>query len=65
VDGPTTALKGLPGSAYKARFSETLAIYLGHSNPGFTLRVYTHLMPASEERTRRAIDSLLGSEDDQ
>ncbi|MGI8936889.1 MAG: tyrosine-type recombinase/integrase [Iamia sp.] len=24
----------------------TLADYLGHSDPGFTLRVYTHLMPA-------------------
>ena len=26
-----------------------LAEYLGHADPGFTLRVYTHLMPASEE----------------
>jgi integrase len=25
----------------------TLAQYLGHSDPGFTLRVYTHLMPTS------------------
>ena len=30
--------------------------YLGHSDPGFTLRVYTHLMPSSHERTRRAVD---------
>lgn len=30
--------------------------YLGHTDPGFTLRVYTHLMPASAERTRNAID---------
>ncbi|MFC0533131.1 tyrosine-type recombinase/integrase [Phytohabitans kaempferiae] len=37
---------------------KALAAYLGHADPGFTLRVYTHLMPASEERTRRAIDSL-------
>ncbi len=37
---------------------KALAAYLGHSDPGFTLRVYTHLMPASEERTRRAIDRL-------
>lgn len=36
-----------------------LASYLGHADPGFTLRVYTHLMPASEERTRRAIDRVL------
>lgn len=33
-----------------------LAEYLGHADPGFTLRVYTHLMPASEERTRKAVD---------
>jgi integrase len=31
--------------------------YLGHADPGFTLRVYTHLMPSSEERTRRLIDA--------
>lgn len=33
-----------------------LAEYLGHADPGFTLRVYTHLMPSSAERTRSAID---------
>jgi integrase len=37
---------------------KALAAYLGHSDPGFMLRGYTHLMPASEERTRRAIDTL-------
>ncbi|MBF5031131.1 site-specific integrase [Micromonospora sp. ANENR4] len=37
---------------------KALASYLGHADPGFTLRVYTHLMPASEERTRSAIDDL-------
>ena len=35
---------------------KALAEYLGHSDPGFTLRTYTHLMPSSESRTRRAID---------
>ena len=30
--------------------------YLGHSDPGFTLRTYTHLMPSSHERTRNAVD---------
>ncbi|PZT72261.1 MULTISPECIES: tyrosine-type recombinase/integrase [unclassified Streptomyces] len=35
-----------------------LSTYLGHSDPGFTLRIYTHLMPSSEGRTRRAVDSL-------
>ena len=34
--------------------------YLGHSDPGLTLRVYAHLMPSSQERTRRAIDTVLG-----
>ncbi|WP_104106765.1 site-specific integrase [Nocardioides sp. 616] len=36
--------------------------YLGHSDPGFTLRTYTHLMPASAKRTRDAIDQALTSE---
>lgn len=31
--------------------------YLGHSDPGFTLRTYTHLMPSSSERTRAAVDA--------
>jgi integrase len=37
---------------------KALAEYLGHADPGFTLRTYTHLMPASSERTRRAVDSV-------
>lgn len=39
---------------------KALAQYLGHSDPGFTLRVYTHLLPTSHERTRRAVDGFLG-----
>ena len=35
---------------------KALSAYLGHSDPGFTLRIYTHLLPTSEDRTRRAID---------
>ena len=31
---------------------KALAEYLGHSDRGFTLRTYTHLMPASAARTR-------------
>lgn len=31
--------------------------YLGHADPGFTLRTYTHLMEGSSERTKRAIDA--------
>jgi integrase len=37
---------------------KALAEYLGHADPGFTLRVYTHLMPASEDRARKAIDKI-------
>jgi integrase len=36
---------------------QALAEYLGHSDPGFTLRVYTHLMPNSQDRARNAIDA--------
>ncbi|MEU1194330.1 site-specific integrase, partial [Streptomyces sp. NPDC005859] len=34
---------------------KALAEYLGHSDPGLTLRVYAHLMPSSQERTRNAV----------
>ncbi|MFJ9892885.1 hypothetical protein ACIQPR_06090 [Streptomyces sp. NPDC091280] len=34
---------------------KAFAEYLGHSDPGLTLRVYAHLMPSDEERTRTAI----------
>jgi hypothetical protein len=37
---------------------EALSQYLGHSDPGFTLRVYTHLMGNGESRTREAVDSM-------
>lgn len=37
---------------------KALSHYLGHSDPGFTLRVYTHLMPSSDARARKAVDSL-------
>ncbi|MFE7324911.1 tyrosine-type recombinase/integrase [Streptomyces sp. NPDC057565] len=42
---------------------KALSQYLGHSDPGFTLRVYTHLMPSSEGRTRRAVDSMYEAAD--
>ena len=32
--------------------------YLGHADPGFTLRTYTHLMPDSRARSVRAIDAV-------
>jgi hypothetical protein len=34
----------------------TLAEYLGHSDPGFTLRVYCHLLPSGANRARRAVE---------
>jgi integrase len=34
--------------------------YLGHADPGFTLRVYTHVMPSSGDKARRAMDAALG-----
>ncbi|MEV6273208.1 site-specific integrase [Kribbella sp. NPDC051936] len=37
-----------------------LAEYLGHGDPGFTLRLYTHMLPSSHDRARKAIDSRLG-----
>ncbi|GGW28156.1 hypothetical protein GCM10010320_03730 [Streptomyces caelestis] len=37
---------------------KALSLYLGHSDPGFILRVYTHLMPSSEPRTRKAISAM-------
>lgn len=32
--------------------------YLGHSDPGLTLRVYAHLMPSSTDRARKAISEV-------
>lgn len=37
-----------------------LATYLGHSDPGFTLRVYTHMVPSSHQRARQAVDTVFG-----
>jgi integrase len=37
----------------------TLAEYLGHNDPGFTLRVYTHLIPGGEDKVRRIMTAAL------
>ncbi|MBT2382105.1 tyrosine recombinase XerC [Streptomyces sp. ISL-11] len=42
---------------------KALSHYLGHTDPGFTLRTYTHLMPSSEGRTRKAVDSVYEAAD--
>ena len=41
---------------------KALSEYLGHYDPGFTLRTYTHLMPSSGSRTRTAVDRVLGDD---
>jgi integrase len=33
-----------------------LAEYLGHHDPGYTLKIYAHLLPDSHDRARRVID---------
>jgi integrase len=35
----------------------TVAAYLGHTDPAFTLRTYVHLMPDAADRARRAMDT--------
>jgi integrase len=48
-----------PGESVRA-----VAEYLGHSDPGFTLRVYTHLFPSSEDRARQAVDRTFSARED-
>lgn len=36
-----------------------LSVFLGHADPAFTLRIYTHLLPDSHDRARQAIDGQL------
>lgn len=38
-----------------------VAEYLGHHDPGFTLRTYAHLMPDDQDRSRAAIDAVHGN----
>lgn len=40
-----------------------LAEYLSHHDPGFTLRTYAHMMPASDDRARAAVDAAHASAD--
>lgn len=42
----------------------TVAEYLGHTDPGFTLRVYSHLMPDAADRARKAMDAFFESAPD-
>lgn len=36
---------------------KALSVFLGHASAAFTLAVYTHIMPASMDRTRSAVDA--------
>jgi integrase len=38
-----------------------VAEYLGHTDPGFTLRIYAHLMPSAADRLSAAMDASLSS----
>ncbi|MGJ5753095.1 phage integrase family protein [Streptomyces puniciscabiei] len=42
---------------------KALSEYLGHHDPGFTLRTYTHLMPSSGSRTRAAVDRVFADDE--
>lgn len=39
---------------------KVVASRLGHADPSMTLRVYAHLWPDDEDRSRQAIDGVLG-----
>ncbi|GAB2993515.1 hypothetical protein GCM10023080_069770 [Streptomyces pseudoechinosporeus] len=43
--------------------TKALAEYLGHSDPGLTLKVYAHLMPSSRDRARKALGRALRPQD--
>ncbi|MFI5491864.1 tyrosine-type recombinase/integrase [Actinoplanes sp. NPDC051859] len=42
---------------------KAISEWLGHSDPAFTLRVYTHLMHSSQGRARHALDQVFGDLD--
>lgn len=44
---------------------KALAEWLGHADPAFTMRVYTHLLPSSSDRTRKAVDRVLAPPPDE
>lgn len=54
-------VRGVTTTANCGESIKALTEYLGHHDPSFTLRTYTHLMPSSEDRTRKAVDRVLGA----
>jgi hypothetical protein len=59
----STAAAGSATTA-AARCRQPLATYLGHHDPGFTLRAYVHLMPDAADRMRLVVDRALSTEAD-
>jgi hypothetical protein len=39
----------------------TVAEFLGHNDPGFTLRTYTHFIPDAADRARKAMDAFFSA----
>ncbi|MFF4898624.1 hypothetical protein [Streptomyces sp. NPDC001068] len=37
---------------------KALSVCLGHSDPGFTLKIYTRLLPSGEDKARAAVSSV-------
>lgn len=62
-DNGCHALRHTAASAWLAAGVDirTVAEFLGHSDPGFTLRTYTHLMPDASDRARKAMDLFFAS----
>lgn len=44
----------------KGESIKAVSEWLGHADAAFTLKIYTHLMPSSSDRTRKVIDGLYG-----
>lgn len=63
---PDTGMHGLRHTYASALLEDGVSIkavaaYLGHTDEAFTLRTYTHLMPTTDERARKAIDRAFGA----
>ena len=60
----TTGLHALPYHFASITLADGVNIkelseYLGHYDPGFTLQMYTHMLPSSYDRARQAVDRRL------
>jgi hypothetical protein len=59
-----TALHGLRPDLWRASVKQVQTV-LGHSSAAITLRVYAHLWPGDDDRTRSVMDSALAVLEDQ